>query len=72
VTINDEVCVGRHMSALSVHNGLKQGNALSLSLFGFGLEYAIMKAKEDWKGLELNGTHQFLVHAVSDNLVRKG
>jgi hypothetical protein len=54
----------------STQDVLKQGDALPLLLFNFGLEYAIRKTKGNQAGLELNGTHQFLVNA--DQLIYCG
>jgi hypothetical protein len=47
------------------------------SIFNFALEYAIMKAKENEDGVELNGIHQHFVyidHYLSDsgvNIIRR-
>ena len=49
------VRVGRQFSdTFEIHNGLKQGDALSPLLFCFVLEHAI-KSLEDKEGLQLNG-----------------
>jgi len=56
--------VGKHSSDMfRIKNGLKQGDALSLLLFNFTLEYTGRMVQANKKGLKLNGTHKFLVHA---------
>ncbi|PSN43800.1 hypothetical protein C0J52_15500 [Blattella germanica] len=63
------VRVGKQVSDLfEIHNGLKQGDALSPLLFNFVLEHAI-KSLENKEGVQLNGIHQLLVYRKdTDNM----
>ena len=64
------VRVGNNMSdSFEIRSGLKQGDALSPLLFNFALEYAILKIKEDKKGLALNGLNQLFVYADDVDLI---
>jgi hypothetical protein len=57
----NEVHIGKYMSdGFPIQNGLKQGDALSPLLLN-SVFYVIRNVQE---GMELNGTHQFLVYAV--------
>ncbi|PSN38267.1 hypothetical protein C0J52_16903 [Blattella germanica] len=64
------VRVGKQVSYnFEIHNGLKQGDALSPLLFNLVLEHAI-KSLEDKEGVQLNGIHKLLVYA--DDIVLLG
>jgi len=49
-----------------IRNNLKQGYAVSPSLFNVALEYAISRVQIYQDGLKLNGTHPLVVYA--DNI----
>ena len=66
----NRVRVGKQVSDIfEIHNGLKQGDALSPLLFNFVLEHAL-KSLEDKGGVQLNGIHKLLVYA--DDIVLLG
>jgi hypothetical protein len=64
-----KIHVGRHLShTFPIQNGLKQGDALSLLLFSFALEYGVRKVRVNLVSFELNGIHQLFVYADNINL----
>jgi len=65
-----KVPIAKNLSdVFPILNGLKQDVLLQL-LSNFALEYAIRK-EEDQEGMELNGTHQFLIYGDDVNMLDK-
>jgi hypothetical protein len=59
-----ETCIRRHLSdSFPIHNGLKQGDALSPLLFNVVSEYANRKVQKKQVGLKPNRILQFLAYA---------
>ena len=64
------VRVGKHLSDMFViRNGLKEGDAVSLLLLNFTLEYAIKRVQVNQYGLKLNGTHQLYAYDVNTRYI---
>jgi hypothetical protein len=57
------------IDTLPIQNGLKQGDAVSLVLFGFDQDALLRKVQENQDGLRLSGAYQFQVYAYSENFI---
>jgi hypothetical protein len=67
----NRVRVGKHLSDIfPVKNILKDGDALTPSLFNFSSQYPIRSVQITQDDLKWNGTHQFLVYADDVNIWR--
>ena len=52
--------IGKYLSSIfPIENGLKEGDALSLLLFNFAVEYAIRKVERTNLGLDMNGSIRY-------------
>jgi hypothetical protein len=66
-----KVCIGKDNNGnFPIQNGLKQGDALSLLLFNYALEYTIKTVQKKQVGLKLNETHQLPAYGDDVNLLR--
>jgi hypothetical protein len=66
----DKVRIDKNFSYnFPIHNGLKDGDALSPLLFNFALESVIKKVQEKQVRLKLNGTYQLLVYPDDVNVL---